>query len=155
MSLSEPGKTRPRKMTSSVSSKTSLHSNTSPVTSPVMSGRRRQIGSSSSSSGQIAAVQSHGRSKSDVTAPISLSAESSSVTTLPALRRGEQSSSGKNSFLLRSLSNANRTPCEISGSHSQSSKSSSHNKTVKSGKARISRTVSRDEDAEQSQVSSV
>ena len=41
MALSEPGKARPRKLTSSVSSKSSLHSNTSPVTSPAMNTRRR------------------------------------------------------------------------------------------------------------------
>ena len=41
MALAEPGKARPRKLTSSVSSKSSLQSNTSPVTSPAMNTRRR------------------------------------------------------------------------------------------------------------------
>merc|ERR1719481_1795675 len=87
MALAEPGKARPRKLTSSVSSKSSLQSNTSPVTSPAMNTRRRAAAVAAAA----AAVQQqhsgsghHGRSKSEIAVPVSLSAESSSVSAAPS-----------------------------------------------------------------------
>ena len=69
MSLSEPGKTRQRRAKHSVSS---LHSINSPPGSPPPTNAKK--------------VKGHERSQSDcsVTQPVSLSAESSSVTSLPA-----------------------------------------------------------------------
>jgi len=69
MSLSEPGKARQRRNLKSVSS---LHSNNSPPGSPPPSNAKK--------------VKGHERSQSDcsVTQPVSLTAESSSVTSLPA-----------------------------------------------------------------------
>ena len=69
MSLSEPGRTRQRRAKHSVSS---LHSINSPPGSPPPTNAKK--------------VKGHERSQSDcsVTQPVSLSAESSSVTSLPA-----------------------------------------------------------------------
>ena len=116
MALSEPGKTRPRKTvssvqianrTSSVSSYKSTHSNSSlktaskssptdqtmaPGRSASTSNSSRTITSMSTASTQGSHPKSHERSKSDVTS-VKLSAESSSVTSLHALRKGAPSSS--------------------------------------------------------------
>ena len=115
MALSEPGKTRPRKQgpfttsgqtskrTSSVSSIQSTHSSSSlpPSAKGHKSKTNNLIGTqiscdktnvhysvSASSAGQSSSsIKSHERSKSDLSA-IKLSAESSSVTSLPSLKKG-------------------------------------------------------------------
>jgi len=134
MSLSEPGKSRPRKLTSSVSSKSSLHSNTSPTSSPSMNTRRRQQQQQGQGQGQT----SHGRSKSEVTVPVSLSAESSSVTTLPALRRSATS---------------NVMVAQQQAKVSSSSRSNKHGKSSSSSNSsRVARTVSRDTEDQVSAV---
>ena len=115
MALSEPGKTRPRKQgpfttsgqtskrTSSVSSIQSTHSSSSlpPSAKGHKSKSHNLIGnqiscdktnvpysaSASSACQSSSSVKSHERSKSDLSA-IKLSAESSSVTSLPSLKKG-------------------------------------------------------------------
>ena len=114
MALSEPGKTRPRKAgpfsssgqtsnrTTSVSSLQSTHSNSSiqshtksHISHPnIVTGGHRSGGSSSkmpsgvpSSTSHANNTKCHERSRSDVTS-VKLSAESSSVTSLPAIKRG-------------------------------------------------------------------
>ena len=115
MALSEPGKTRPRKQgpfitsgqtskrTSSVSSIQSTHSSSSlpPSAKGHKSKSNNLIGnqiscdktnvhysvSASSACQSSSSVKSHERSKSDLSA-IKLSAESSSVTSLPSLKKG-------------------------------------------------------------------
>ena len=72
MALSEPGKTRRHQPKHSVSS---LHTNPSPTTSPKL------------------LRKGHERSASETAAPVSLSAESSSVAALTTVRKGEATTS--------------------------------------------------------------
>jgi len=82
MSLSEPGKvTRQRRAKHSVSSLHSMNSNSSPPASPPTNPKK---------------VKGHERSQSDSTVaqPVSLSAESSSVTSVPAPRKHSNNQTG-------------------------------------------------------------
>jgi hypothetical protein len=100
MALSEPGKTRQRKpgplassnpaskRTSSVSSLQSTNSNSSLHASSKSHLSRPHLLSGTSRVADSNNAKSHERSKSDVTA-IKLSAESSSVTSLTSLKKGE------------------------------------------------------------------
>ena len=77
MALSEPGKTRRHQPKHSVSS---LHTNPSPTASPK------------------SLRKGHERSASETAAPVSLSAESSSVATLTTIRKGGSSTTGEFRF---------------------------------------------------------
>ena len=128
MSLSEPGKTRPRKAgppqatsnqpskrTSSVSSLQSTHSNTSLQASSNVNISKQQIVNEiqnknaerskpklhsmlvPSASQSMVSAKGHERSKSDVIS-IKLSAESSSVTSLTAFKKGNRSNGKRKYF---------------------------------------------------------
>merc|ERR1719510_133427 len=119
MSLSEPGKTRQRRAKHSVSS---LHSINSPPGSPPPTNAKK--------------VKGHERSQSDcsVAQPVSLSAESSSVTSLPARKHANHPIGGAKSKLPPTLISMDKAH-------------SSHHHKI-----RLARTISREPEVKESSV---